>query len=603
MAAPVSGAAVVSAPDLPWKRYLSYQKNFWGRESSAVTTDFFFLSPSGRVDAAAEKERSLEGFRRNEIREFEGRPQPLRCLFPYRAELLEELTGEKLPRPPCPDLDRWVGAVSAHKVSVVFAGAYTNNPASMFGHTFLRFSRFAGEDRSQILRSYSAGYMAAVPPEDGEAETIVKGLLGLYTGFFNVKPHYMNAALYNNSESRDLWEYPLKLTDEEVRRSVLLLWELMNFAGADYYFLDRNCSHRLLAFVETLRPDVRLTEKTGVFVLPLDTVRILEEAGLVDESGILFEPSLRRRINARLERMSPGERREFRRARRDPTVLRSVTDVRVLDTLVDDWTRRFYEKSAKLPPEQAELREETLRLRAMSGPSPDRLLPEELRPEISPERGHRTSWWEARAGAATESFLGFSATMGAHDLKASAKGYDGFAAIEYLSVGAQWEPGDRRVRSAGLRMADVAALNRWTREEPLWSWAFDGGLESKRDLPQGWRNEVKAGASFGMTFAFAKEAGLFAILPEVRFRGAGRDPDRGLLSAGARVIVRLERRDWLVLGDFHGGRDTEGLLGRGTIRIAKSTEGNSSLFIDLSSEQETGVERDSAAALGLRHFF
>lgn len=598
----VSAAPAHGDRDPRWRRYLSFQENVWGVESSVITSDPFFLSKDGRHDPRAEWDRSLAAFRGGETRDFDGGPQPLRCLFPYRAELIEELSGESLPRPACPDLDRWAGSISAHKLSVVFAGAYTNNPASLFGHTFLRFSRFAGEDRGQILRSYSAGYMATIPAGDGEAETIVKGLLGLYTGFFDVKPHYMNAALYNNSESRDLWEYPLKLSGEEVRRSVLLLWEQMNFAGADYYFLDRNCSHRLLAFIETLRPDLSLTARSGVFVLPLDTVRILKEAGLVDEAAVAFEPSLNRRLQARFDRMTAAERALFREARRDPAALEAVANVRVMDALIDDWTKRFYAKSGKLAPAEDVLRETTLRRRATLGAPIDVFAPEDLRPRVPPDEGHRTSWWEARAGGGERGFLGVDAAMGAHDLKSSARGYDGFAAIEYFSVGLRAEA--ERLRSARLTVADVAALNAWTREEPLWSWAFDGGVAGRRESGDGrWFNEAEAGGSFGMTFGFAHGDGLFAVLPELRVRGAGRDPDRGAVSAGARAILRYEGRDWLWLLDARRGASRGGAEDRTLARVTSVRNRQRGFFIEVASERFGGGRRDSTAGLGIRGFF
>lgn len=596
-AAPADGGR-----DPRWKRYLSFQKDVWGRESSVITTDPFFLSPEGRRDLRAEWDRSVAAFRGGEVRDFDGRPQPLRCLFPYRAELIESLSGESFPRPACPDLDRWVASISAHKLSVVFAGAYTNNPASLFGHTFLRFSRFAGEDRSQVLRSYSAGYMATIPPDDGETETIVKGLLGFYTGFFNVKPHYMNAALYNNAESRDLWEYPLKLSDDEVRLTVLLLWEQMNFAGADYYFLDRNCSHRLLAFIEILRADLNLTAKSGVFVLPLDTVRTLKEAGLVDEGAVTFEPSLNRRLQARLDRMTAAEKALFREARRDPAALEVASNVRVMDALIDDWTKRFYAKNGKLRPAEEALRETTLRRRAMLGAPVDVFAPDDLRPSISPDQGHRTSWWETRAGGGDRGYLGFDAAMGAHDLKSSAGGYDGFAAIEYFAVGLRAEAD--RVRAARLTVADVAALNPWTREEPLWSWAFDGGVTGGRVPGDGrWLNEAEAGGAFGMTFGFARGDGWLAVLPELRLRGAGRDPDRGVVSAGARMILRYESGDWLWLLDARRGAHRAGEDDRAMARLASVKNRQRGFFLEMATEKRARGSRDSTAAVGLRGFF
>src|SRR5205085_2119317 len=68
-----------------------------------------------------------------------------------------------------------------------------------------------------------------------------KGIFGFFPGTFHIFPYYYKVREYNDYESRDLWEYDLSLTPQQVTMLVAHLYEL----GAtyfDYYYIDENCS-------------------------------------------------------------------------------------------------------------------------------------------------------------------------------------------------------------------------------------------------------------------------------------------------------------------------------------------------------------------------
>ena len=79
--------------------------------------------------------------------------------------------------------------MDADSVSLIFASSYLSNPASMFGHTFLRLGRRAtGHD--DVLRDNTLNF-AANAGNYGGMLYAVKGLLGLYPGQYTVMPYYM----------------------------------------------------------------------------------------------------------------------------------------------------------------------------------------------------------------------------------------------------------------------------------------------------------------------------------------------------------------------------------------------------------------------------
>jgi hypothetical protein len=87
-----------------------------------------------------------------------------------------------------------------------------NNPASMFGHTFLRVDKNR-EGPEQTLLNYGVNYAANVDTKNVNALAYAfEGLFGFFRGTFTLFPYYAKVQEYSNWESRDLWEYELDFT-------------------------------------------------------------------------------------------------------------------------------------------------------------------------------------------------------------------------------------------------------------------------------------------------------------------------------------------------------------------------------------------------------
>ena len=246
--------------------------------SSQVDDADFFLASDGIQNAAAELRASLAAFYQP-VSDPNAHPV---CRFPARWHWLN--TQLTLPPPPltpaqCPEFNQWLGIMRPHSVTLVFASAYLNSPSSMFGHTFLRIDPEQVETGSTWL-SYAVNFGAEYRPEDNSILYAWKGLFGGYPGFFSVLPYHEKISEYNRIENRDLWEYRLNLTPDETRLLVWHLWELRNI-DFDYFFFDENCSFRLLELLQLARPEVDLTSGFEARAIPVDTVRRVQDAGLV----------------------------------------------------------------------------------------------------------------------------------------------------------------------------------------------------------------------------------------------------------------------------------------------------------------------------------
>jgi hypothetical protein len=88
------------------------------------------------------------------------------------------------------------------------------------------------------LLDYTVNYAASTQQERGLSFAF-KGLFGGYQGSFSVEPYYAQVKRYGDLENRDIWEYRLALSYEEVIRMMMHAWELKS-AKLDYYFIDEN---------------------------------------------------------------------------------------------------------------------------------------------------------------------------------------------------------------------------------------------------------------------------------------------------------------------------------------------------------------------------
>ena len=241
---------------------------------SLVDSESFFVDPNGKLDSRAELMATLEGiFRRPADNAEDG--GHTQCRFPARTRwLLEalEIPTATAPQPACAAYKKWRGAMNPSRVVLVFASAFINAPPSMFGHTMLRVdNRDAPDDPLLATLINFAGY----PHSDNPFAYAFDGLTGGFPGRFATGPYYVKVQEYTNIQARDLWEYELRLSDDQIERMLEHTWELLP-AEFDYFFADENCAYHILALLDVADPSLGLMEEFGSVVIPVDTLRAVE---------------------------------------------------------------------------------------------------------------------------------------------------------------------------------------------------------------------------------------------------------------------------------------------------------------------------------------
>lgn len=267
-----------------WKLLLHMPKQI-----SEIDSENFFLAQDGKTNAKNELLATLHAL----INEKQFNDNAVACKFPARTFWLQKKLDFKLPyTPQCKEYDALMNKIDAHSVSLIFPNAHINSPASMFGHTFLRIdSSFDSK-----LLSYAINYaaMADKSTENGVVFAI-KGLFGGYFGQYSLLPYYDKLKEYRDTEQRDIWEYNLNLTQDEINLMMQHIWEIKD-THSFYYFFDENCSYNMLWLLEIAREGVKLRDQFIYQVTPPETIFATQNENLIEKS--IYRPSKRTKILA-----------------------------------------------------------------------------------------------------------------------------------------------------------------------------------------------------------------------------------------------------------------------------------------------------------------
>ena len=152
----------------------------------ALEESQFFFHADGAREPESELLATLAAFESAET----AAAQNARCAFPARFAFLKEHRATTVERGPCPELDAWREIIGEVNLTVVFPEAFLGNPASMFGHTLLRFDPVAtANETGEALLGWTLDYTADAGGQVG-AVYMLRGLVGGYRGQFGVAPYY-----------------------------------------------------------------------------------------------------------------------------------------------------------------------------------------------------------------------------------------------------------------------------------------------------------------------------------------------------------------------------------------------------------------------------
>lgn len=496
-----------------WLRLLHYRPKLFGEYQSEITTPEFFISRNGKNDPLQELQATLQLALDPQWKERKhpSGGQPTVCAYPARVNYLQRVLDVKTPSFDCPIFQEWASGIAAQSVTLVYSAAYPDNPASMFGHTLLRLNRGQG---STDLLAYGAGFSALIPEDENRFKYAIWGLLGGYTGRYDLTPYHRKVGEYSLSESRDLWEYELPLTHDETSRLVMHLWELYVSGGFDYYFLNKNCSFQLLTLLETVRLDWDLSDGFDLYALPSETLKRVTR--YMPDAKVVYRPALRQRMLAQMSTLTKKEQIEILRAAKNPTEVKdawiepqSAVD---LDALIALLQYRTAKKDSKKNTEGALLMRRVLLARSKKSASEnDHPIVMEASPSFHerqrPDRSHGPmrlglSGGQSEAGGIAR----FTWTLFSHDLLNSTASYTPYSEIRLMGATVERDPVKPRLVVREVSLVSMQSLADFNAIEPEGSWRMSAGWNR-----MGWN----ASGGYGLGYLLKPVRSLAYVLPSV----------------------------------------------------------------------------------------
>ncbi len=328
-----------------WLKLGHYEKGLplISQLESAIKSESFFLASNGRHDPTSELQATLRAFTEAVGEDPNSHAQ---CLFRGRyvwlnSQLALESSGV-LPVT-CPEYDSWSLNGTTHSISLVFATGYLGNPASYYGHTLIKMNSSTTTDRTP-LEDISINYGAIVPPNEGSIPYILKGLFGGYSGGFSHTQFYFHDHNYGETQLRDLWEYELNLTQEEVDLVLGHSWEVLG-KEYTYYFLNENCAYQMARVLEVV-DGVDLLPAVSIWNMPQSLIRSLNETRLRDRplvGRVDYLPSRQSRLYTKFNQLDSEQQNLVREMILNPRLIDSPLlgslshsqQLRTLDTLID----------------------------------------------------------------------------------------------------------------------------------------------------------------------------------------------------------------------------------------------------------------------------
>ncbi len=380
-----------------WLKLLHYKDG--QDEQSEVLTKEFFLSQNGKQDPAAELHATLAAY-----------SQPwsaddnthARCRFPARYFWLSQHVSlpEYTPQPSqCTRLSKWSLPGQVTSTSLFLVSGYLGNPASVFGHTLLKFNTDSHDDQAGLF-DLTVNYGALVPENESTLRYIIYGIGGGYQAGFSDRYFYTQDLVYSRTEFRDIWDYQLRLSDDQQQLLIFHLWEILG-KKFTYYFFHKNCAARLAELLELILEEP-LLDNARLWYAPVEIFHHFEEIDRsrqeVGKKGLIqsirFIPSVERTLYYRFDQLGKDEKEAVQTVieKGTGTLQESLKQIdveqqpAVLDTLLAYFNYRLVEEAPNPAEEILQSKKDLLLARLGL---PPRTTPLEQPPELaSPAKGN-----------------------------------------------------------------------------------------------------------------------------------------------------------------------------------------------------------------------
>ena len=245
-----------------WRALLHYEQG-----QSKIKDPAFFLADNGDSNPEAELLATVKAF--------QTQPQA-QCKFPARYKwLMQNGVLKSISKIDCPDVAEYTKKVAAKSLSFVFASEKMPSPTSMMGHLFIKIEGQAENYNPE----HSLSFFATLQGGMSAFLFIPKALVAGTEGRFILEPYKNTKARYEN-EGRQLKEFPIEMSQEQLDLVVLHAWELKE-TELQYSLAYDNCATTVMPLLA-----VAGAEYNGLaykpFMTPYDLLDEMSGRRLVD---------------------------------------------------------------------------------------------------------------------------------------------------------------------------------------------------------------------------------------------------------------------------------------------------------------------------------
>ncbi|WP_413576554.1 DUF4105 domain-containing protein [Bdellovibrio sp. HCB290] len=451
-----------------WLKLGHYRKGLSGRYHSPIQGNYF-ISANGSKDPKAELLATID------LLFTEGTAKE-QCRYLARtAWLKSELGISAADLLECPERVQWKKQLGVTEAYIVFAASDLSSAPSSFGHTFLRLHNPKNTGQLDLL-DYGINY-AAFTGSDGGALYALKGIFGYYPGVYSMLPYHQKIQEYSNLEGRDLWEYKLKLSPQQVD---LMLDHLLELEGsyAPYYFADENCSSQMLELIEAVSPETNLTEQFRDFVIPLDSLKAISNAGLLENEKL--RTSLQTEWRSRYANLNFSERFALRSVlvnKNDSSEsyqgLAKKEKAETLEAALSYLSIQEYRDQKEYGDERYRLSVARAKLGAITDPV-------QITPPKSPLLSPPTAAFYLGYGKDDyQDYYQFKFRRGFHDLLSDDSGLAPFSQLNFFTFDVRYKPELNNWDLHEFVLLSILSTSPWTQLEKPNSWSVEVGTTPK----------------------------------------------------------------------------------------------------------------------------
>lgn len=547
VAASLASAVYATAPDIDdfksiveqkeiflqseWLSLLHYRLAPNGRWISEADSERFFFAVDGATNPRAEMLAFIDALRvRHQVH----------CAYPARTKWLR---SQGLPLDvdfsSCPKYAKWRKKFSRSNLSLVFATASMDDPASMFGHSFIRI--YEEDVEAKVMGSATLNYYAEADGSLSLLKYVYRGFAGGFWGVIDDQDMFRRVREYSDNQARDMWEFELKFDADQISRIIDHAWEIRDKAFR-YYFIDDNCGYRTLRLLAVADPDL-LPVTPRLRSLPVDSIKELAALDII--GNIRFIPSVKKQYDYKLTQLTPVEKNmvsEISKGRLsvDSEQLGQLSvqsQAKVLSLVMSRMSARIQRGGLKDAKAYATFDSALSRRLELDQPV---IFSKPPSPNKTPLNSHDAT--RLRMGTAKmddQSKFAIDVRFVGHDLLDPPSGYPLHASLDFLSAGFSYYGDQLSVES--LTLLEITSITPTSEYAPSYSWRMTSKW-SDRFYSGDSRKTFAAGGGYG--YSFDTGVGVLSGLVSAEFHSSSASSN--FLDVEAGVDIALTKQHSLM---------------------------------------------------------